>query len=178
MTTCHVSLHFYLFALLNILSFKVADPSVVCIHCSEGSYSLTVNIYVLTTAAAAVYVYYTCRQRSSFQSFIPCSAQQNRCWLERMEVKWRLLHLWLWLLYIWLYVPSVSNTSFWSKVRISWHDDPLSSWKILFDDDGRCCPTFCLAPLGTVLTLPSSPGWKQRSRRSETTALNTALQLP
>ena len=29
----------------------------------------------------------------------------------------------------------------------SWHD-PFSSWKILFDGDGRCCPTFWLAPLG------------------------------
>lgn len=49
----------------------------------------------------------------------------------------------------------------------------------MFDVGARCCPTFPLALVGTVLTLPSSSSWKkQRTGRSETTALNTALPSP
>lgn len=91
--------------------------------------------------------------------------------LKGTQVKWRVLHLRV--SSMWLSVL-LSAAASWDKVKNSCHD-PSSSREIWFDGDMRCCPTFCSALLGTVLTLPFSPSWKQRARRGETTALNTAL---
>lgn len=148
-------LHFILFSLLKDVPVNMAHncSTGVYNHSSKISYSLSFKCFIL--------VFY-CNNKVLDM----CSLHTKDTNLKGQKFEfvstdvWCLMCHWLWLLYLWLHAPSISINSSQDKVRRLWHD-PLSSWKIVFDDDGRCCPIFCVAPLGTVLTHPSSRGWKR-----------------